>query len=241
MLDASSSLSVKIGEESVENPLFLSETKELVFSYILAEYNKEYVVKIESGLIDLVGNKVLNDIKIKTKINKVVSMKMSPASISANFIRGKTYTLKPVFTAEDTNKPATNRSVKYISSNPAVATVSASGVVKAVKVGSAKITVTHLAGEVKPVVVSVVFKKIPVTKVKLNKTKVKLKRKKSYQLKATVYPLNATYKTVTWKTSNKKLATVSKKGKVTAKKKKGKVKITAIADGKKAVCTITIK
>ena len=95
VLDASSSLSVKIGEESVENPLFLSETKELVFSYILAEYNKEYVVKIESGLIDLVGNKVLNDIKIKTKINKVVSMKMSPASISANFIRGKTYTLKP--------------------------------------------------------------------------------------------------------------------------------------------------
>ncbi len=45
---------------------------------------------------------------------------------------------------------------------------------------------------------------------------------------------------VTWKTSNKKIATVSKKGVVTAKKA-GKVKITAKFGSKKLVCKITVK
>lgn len=45
---------------------------------------------------------------------------------------------------------------------------------------------------------------------------------------------------VTWKSSNKKIATVSSKGKVTAKKA-GKVTITAKANGKTAKCTVTVK
>ena len=49
-------------------------------------------------------------------------------------------------------------------------------------------------------------------------------------------------KSVIWKTSNKKVATVTAKGKVTAKKK-GTVKITAVSksSGVKAVCKITVK
>lgn len=45
--------------------------------------------------------------------------------------------------------------------------------------------------------------------------------------------------TITWSTSDKKVATVSKKGVVTAKAA-GTATITAQADGKKATCTITV-
>lgn len=50
-------------------------------------------------------------------------------------------------------------------------------------------------------------------KAKLNKTSLKLKKGKTYQLKT-----KNVKETVTWKSSNKKVATVSKKGKITAKK-----------------------
>ncbi len=54
-------------------------------------------------------------------------------------------------------------------------------------------------------------------------------------------PSNATGKAVTWKSSNTKIATVSKTGKVTAVKP-GTATITATtANGKKAACKITVK
>ena len=80
--------------------------------------------------------------------------------------------------------------------------------------------------------------KVAVTKVKLNKNNAELKVGGTVTLKATVNPSNATYKTVSWKTSNSKIATVSK-GKVTAKGI-GTATITATADGKKATCKVTV-
>ena len=59
---------------------------------------------------------------------------------------------------------------------------------------------------------------------------------KKVNLKTEVFPKNADNKKVTWKTNNKKYATVSSSGKVSAKKagKGKKVKITAAAtDGSK--------
>ncbi len=84
-----------------------------------------------------------------------------------------------------------------------------------------------------------------VTKVKLNKKTAKVKAGKKIKLKAKVTPKKATNKKVKWTTSNKKLATVNKKGVVKTKTgAKGKtVKIYAKAtDGskKKAVCKIKI-
>lgn len=63
-----------------------------------------------------------------------------------------------------------------------------------------------------------------------------------YQLQPTVKPYNATKPAITFSSSNKKVASVNKyTGEVTAKKA-GKAKITAKAgNGKKAVCTITVK
>lgn len=73
------------------------------------------------------------------------------------------------------------------------------------------------------------------SKVKLNKTKATVYVGKSTQLKVT-----GTKKKVTWKSSNKKIATVTSKGKVTAKKK-GTATITATVSGKKYTCKVTVK
>lgn len=72
-------------------------------------------------------------------------------------------------------------------------------------------------------------------KVKLNKKKITLTIGSKYKLKLKNYK-----KKVRWKSSNKKVASVSKKGKVTAKKK-GTAKITAIAGKKKYVCKVIVK
>ena len=76
-------------------------------------------------------------------------------------------------------------------------------------------------------------------KIKLNRRKLTLKKGKSFRLKVTLTPADSQDK-ITCKTSNKKIATVSKTGKVKAKKK-GKVKITVISGKKKAVCTVKVK
>ena len=66
---------------------------------------------------------------------------------------------------------------------------------------------------------------------------------KKFTLHPTYSPKKASTKAVTFKSSNKKVATVTSKGKVTAKKA-GKVTITATckdAKGKKAKFTVTVK
>lgn len=85
---------------------------------------------------------------------------------------------------------------------------------------------------------------VKVTKLTIKAPSKKLAAGKKVQLTVTVSPKNADNKAVTWKTSNKKYATVNAKGKVTLKKAGvGKtVIITAIAkDGSGKKATIKIK
>lgn len=84
--------------------------------------------------------------------------------------------------------------------------------------------------------------KVKVIKVGLNYSKIYLTKGKSKTLKATVSPTNAANKSVSWTSSNKKIATVSSKGKVTGKKA-GTVTITVKAkdgSGKKATCKVIV-
>ena len=72
--------------------------------------------------------------------------------------------------------------------------------------------------------------------------KARMYRGTKLELDAAVKPVNASKKKVSWSTSNSKIATVSPKGVVKAKKT-GTVKITCTAkdgSGKKAVCSITV-
>ena len=133
-----------------------------------------------------------------------------------------------------------NKKVSWSSSKKAVATVSANGKVNAKKAGTT--TITAKVGK-KKYTCKVTVKKQSVTSVKLNKKNASLLKGKKITLKATINPSNASIKGVIWKTSNKKVATVSSKGVVKAVGV-GKCTISALSKDnskKKAVCTINVR
>jgi len=123
-------------------------------------------------------------------------------------------------------------SVVWQSSDESVATV-ADG--KVVAVAPGKVTITATAGA-KSAVCTVTIT-APATAISLDKTAVDLKVGETATLTATLTPSYST-DTVTWKTSNRYVATVSG-GKITAIAP-GKVTITATAGGVSATCTVTI-
>ena len=152
--------------------------------------------------------------------------------------KGKTFTLKSKVTV--TGKAS--KKVTYKTSNKKIATVNAKGKITAKKKGTAKIYVISKADKKKKCTITVTVG-TPVTKVKLNKTKSTMTIGKKQTLKATVTPKKASSKAVVWKSSNKKVATVTSKGVVKAKKA-GTATITATAkdgSGKKATCKVTVK
>ena len=172
----------------------------------------------------------------KGSITKVAVTNLPSSTLTLK--KGKKKTLK----FKVTKKGTISKALAYKTSNKKVVTVSKKGVVKAKKKGKATVTAYAKANKKKKVLIKVIVG-TPVSKIKLNKTKATLKVGKTVSLKATVSPKGASYKKVLWKTSNKKIATVSSNGKVTAKKK-GSATITATAadgSGKKATAKITVK
>ena len=153
-------------------------------------------------------------------------------------------TLQLTATVQPTN--ATNASVEWTSSNTKVAKVNKNGKVTALKKGTAVITCKAKDGSGVKTTCKITVKDKLVTKVKLNKTEasltVTISKKDTLQLKATVSPSTAVNTAVSWKSSNKKVATVNSSGKVTAVGS-GSCTITATAkdgSGKKATCKITV-
>ena len=177
----------------------------------------------------------------KPTVKKVVKVSLSKKSVV--LVKGRSTTVKATVTPTN----ATNKKLKWTTSNAKVATVNQSGKITAKGKGTATIKVMALDGSNKYATIKVTVKQ-PVTRVKLNKKSVTLKvkgnaKQKTVTLKATVNPKNANNKSVSWKSSNSKIATVNSKGKVTAKKK-GTCFITATAkDGSKksAKCKIVVK
>lgn len=144
---------------------------------------------------------------------------------------------------------ATNKTVTWKSSNPSVATVDQNGKVTAVSNGTANITVTTQDGNKTatckvtvniPKPVTPDKPSVSATSIKLNKPSLTLYKGKTYTLKATVKP--KTYNSgIKWSSSANKYATVSSKGKITAKKS-GRTVITAqTKNGKKATCIKKVK
>lgn len=132
---------------------------------------------------------------------------------------------------------ATDKTVTWSSSNPAIATVE-DGKVTAIKEGSA--TITAKAGE-KSATCQVTVKKsaIPVESISLDQTSLSLISGESERLTATVKPDNATDKTVTWSSSNTSVVDVDQRGEVRAYEA-GTAVITAKAGDKSATCSVTV-
>ena len=152
---------------------------------------------------------------------------------------GETYQLKPYISPSD----ATNKKLKYTSSDTKVAEVSASGLVTAKSEGEAKIRAAATDGSDEYAVCYVtVTGKAKVTGITLDRTSAEVKRGEKLTLNATVSPSYASNKKVVWKSANTKIATVDANGSVTAKAP-GRTKITVTSSENssyQASCTVTV-
>ena len=175
-----------------------------------------------------------------TSVTIKVTVKAAPSAIKVKS--------KSVFLAvgKSTNLKAKIQSgtsfygLTYKSSKPSVASVTNKGIVTAKRPGKATITIKTYNGKKMTVKITcgTQAKKIAFSNVKSG---AKLKVGKSKTLKIKFTPSNASIRTLTWKSSNTKVLTVSKNGKITAKKP-GTAKITATAtDGSKKKVTVKIK
>lgn len=145
---------------------------------------------------------------------------------------GKTLKLKVKMMPSNANEKIT-----WTSSKPKVATVSQDGKVIPKKKGKTKITARIANG--KKVTWKIKVKELKAKKISLKK-KVTLYEGETLKLKAKLKPKGSTAK-IKWKSSKKKVASVSKNGTVTARKK-GKTVITAqLPNGKKAKCKVKVK
>ena len=143
---------------------------------------------------------------------------------SATIYTGKTVTLKA--TSNDTAKTVT-----YTTSNKAVATVSSTGVVKGVKAGTAVIT-ANCGNATATCKVTV---KAP--SVKFAKKSAVVYKGKTATVKATLAGVSS----VTYKSSNTKIATVNSKTGTVKGIKAGTVTITATSGKLKATYKLTVK
>lgn len=149
---------------------------------------------------------------------------------------GNTIQLVAGFSPSD----APNKAHTWTSENPQIATVDETGKVKAISVGTTKITVTALVNKATATcTVEVVDKIIPVTSVTLNSKEETISVGSAIQLTATVSPTTATNKNIVWTSSNNAVATVDGNGLVKGLSV-GSANITAAAGGKSAVCAITV-
>jgi uncharacterized protein YjdB len=123
---------------------------------------------------------------------------------------GSTFQLIPSITPSD----ATNKTVTWVSTNPAAASVDTNGLVTGIAKGLAMINAVTINNKIKHS--NVYVQNIPVSDITISKSVLSLFLNDSIQLIATVYPPNATFKTVTWITSNSNILSVDQLGNVLA-------------------------
>ena len=170
--------------------------------------------------------------KVTVTVKMIRTTKLTKVPKTLSLTTGKKYTLKPVVTPSNSQEKIT-----YKSSNTKIATVSSTGVITAKKVG--KVTITVQSGKQKATV-TLTVKKAPALKaIKNVPPKKTITKGKTYTLKPQLYPSGAIAK-ITYTTSNKSIATVDSKGKITAKKK-GTAVITVKAGKFTAKCKVTVK
>lgn len=172
--------------------------------------------------------------KVTVQKAAVKTTKITTTTKSLTLAKGATY--KKLASSIAVTPVTSKEKVTYSSSNKKVATVSSKGVIKAKKAGTAKITVK--SGK-KKVVVTVKVTGVKTTNLSGVPAAKNISKRKSFKIKAIATPKNTDEK-ITFKSSNKKVATVTSKG-VVKGLKKGAAMITVQSGSKKMTCKVTVK
>lgn len=168
------------------------------------------------------------DVQVYKPVPSQIQLSESPVTLPVAGTKTVTYSVTPtdaIFTTE------------WKSDDEKVATVSQQGVITAVSPGTANISITTDNG--KSASCKVIVPQQP-TSVTLTPSKTELLMGRSVQLAYSFQPSNAMTKSVSWASSDSKVATVSQDGKVTAHRP-GTARITAKTyNGVVGTCTVTV-
>ena len=202
----------------------------------------------DTATISKGGQKVQTCTTHKGETRTVASSKLSP-KLTLNVTAKKTLPLKLKQSAviKASGLAAGDKVVSWKSSDAKIVSVNAKGKITAKKTGTAKITVKLVSGYSTWFTVKVQKAAVKTTSVKvINKAtgktaakKITLKRGGKLNLQASVTPVTSKEK-ITYTSSDKKVATVSAKGAIVAKKK-GTTTITVKSGSKSVKIKVTVK
>jgi uncharacterized protein YjdB len=160
-----------------------------------------------TSIADGTVKKVIN-VTVTATIYNIVSVTVNPVSVtlSPNKTQTVTTTLNPVNASVNT--------ISWTSDNGSVATVDGNGVITAVALGIANITVTVTTPAAsKSATVAVTVQAILVSSITLDQTSLLLTTASApTTLKATVLPVDATNSSVQWTSNNTDVVTISQAG-----------------------------
>lgn len=178
--------------------------------------------------------------KVTVKAKTVVADAIQLSPNSATIAKGENLQLNVVLTPDNVS----NKTVNWTSTNTNVATVDASGLVRAISEGKTQIIATTTDGSNLSAICEITVENqfISVTKIEINPTSERIAKGKSIMLNAVITPEDASLKTVSWSSTNPGVATVSQNGEVTAVSEGNAIVIASTQDGSNlsAMCQITV-
>lgn len=197
----------------------------------------------EKGVVTAVANgeatitaKSVADESVRTEVSVTVTTSATGLTLGQETLalkKGENVTLTATVAPED----ASDKAVVWSSSDEAVATVDAQGVVTALKTGTATLTASHASGLSATCEVTVTT---PAESITIDKETLALRKGETAALVVTVGPEDADDKAVAWSSSDETVATVDAEGTVTAVKT-GKATVTAAdVEGHTAACEVTV-
>jgi len=215
---------------------------------IFALYNFKNIKKMKNKIISKISMIALVGLLFASvvgcdKKNAVTGVSLDKTTLSVEV--GKTSQLMATVAPTD----ADDKTVTWSSSDATVASVSATGLVTGVKVSATAVTITVTTKDgAKTAKCAVTVTAAPVTTVavtgvSLDKTTLSVVVGKTSQLMATVAPTDASDKTVTWKSSDATIASVSATGLVTGVKVSATavtITVTTKDGAKTATCAVTV-
>ena len=218
-------------------------------SVVWSSGNNEVATVSQEGLVTAVGVG-MTDITVKandgSEVSATCKVTVTPKLVTSITLDDEELTIVRTYTRQLTAtvlpEDADDRSVTWSSGNNEVATVSQEGLVTAVGVGTADITVKANDGSEVLATCKVTVTPKLVTSITLGDEKLTIVRTHTKQLAVTVLPEDADDRSVVWSSGNEEVATVDETGLVTALKV-GEASITATAnDGSRvsATCVVTV-
>lgn len=233
----------KVEDEATETQEMLKEIEAAIKDKTTVAFSQAAVdEQVNEHLTAAINGLVKKEKPVEPVVTPAVKPTVTPGKNETKPIATPTPVVKPGITAKvsqvyvgkkatiKVTKTKVTGKVTFKSSNKKVATVNSKGVITGKKAGKAVITV-KVGKYTKKLTV-----KVKKPSFKLVKSSVKLKKGKKTTIRVKAAPVSK----VTYKTSNKKVATVNSKGVVTAKKK-GTAKITVKCNGITRTFKVTVK